>query len=192
MRIVTILALTLTLLMPTFSFGAEALGPSEKHSKSEGLKGKVIPNFYVLAIDNATELSKKKLAEEAKKQGAKRIVFSFFATWCVENCGAEFVKLKENVGKLKENGVSVYLIDVGEKIMQKGKLVSEFVSEFAGNAFPFYFDDNVSLLKDLGIIERNAVQAELPIIVIMDADLKILSVFDRAGNDFPQILWSDL
>ena len=141
------LALTLTLLMPALSFGSEASGPSKKHPKSEEWRGKIIPNFYVLAIDNATELNKKKLAEEAKKQGARRIVLSFFTSECVENCGVEFVKLKDNVDKLKENGVNVYLIDVGEKIMQKGKVVSDFVSKFAGNAFPFYFDDNVSIVN---------------------------------------------
>jgi len=191
MRIV--IALMLTFLMPALSFGAGQAGPSKKLLPlPKELQGNIIPSFYVLAIDNETEFSRENLAEEVKKQGAKRIVFSFFATWCVENCGAEFIKLKENAGKLKENGVSVYLIDVGEKIMQKGKEVNDFVNKFAGNAFPFYFNQNASLLKNFGIIEKDAVQLTLPMIVVMDANLKVLSVFTDSGNDFPQVLWGDL
>lgn len=185
--------LALSLLLPALSLGAEYTGPSEKLLElPKELQGNIIPDFFVIAIDNETEFSREKLAAEVKKLNAKRIVFSFFATWCVENCGAEFVKLKENTAILKEKGVSIYLIDVGEKIMQKGKEVSEFVSKYAGDAFPFYFNQNLSLLKNFGIIDRNATGGELPVIVVMDANLKVLSVFTKTGNDFPKVLWEDL
>lgn len=191
MRIVA--ALILISLMPALSFGSEPSGPSKKLSPlPKELQGNIIPDFYVLAIDNETEFSREKLAKEAKQIGAKRIVLSFFASWCIENCGTEFVKLKENANILKEKGVSVYLIDVGEKIMQKGKEVSDFVSKYAEDSFPFYFNQNASLLKNFGIIERNATQFSLPVIVVMDANLKVLSVFTNSGNDFPQVLWGDL
>jgi len=190
MRIATMLALTL---LTTLSFGEGLAGPSKKLSPlPKELQGNAVPDFFVLAIDNETEFSRENLATEAKKLGAKRIVLSFFATWCVENCGSEFVKLKENAGTLKDKSVQVYLIDVGEKIMQKGKDVSDFVGKYAGNAFPFYFNQNASLLKNFGIVERDAVQFELPRIVVMDANLKVLNVFTAAGNDFPQILWEGL
>jgi len=190
MRIATMLILTLLI---AFSFGEGLSGPSKKLSPlPKELQGNIIPDFFALAIDNETEFSKESLAAEAKKLGAKRIVLSFFATWCVENCGIEFVKLKENAGVLKAKGVQVYLIDVGEKIMQKGKDVSEFVGKYAGNAFPFYFNQNASMLKNFGILESNAVQVELPRIVVLDANLKALNVFTAAGNDFPQVLWEGL
>ena len=179
MRLVIILLLTL--LMPALSL------PLPKE-----LQGNIVPDFFVLAMDNETELNRDNLAKEVKKTGAKRIVFSFFASWCTENCGPEFIKLKENSGILKEKGVSVYLIDVGEKIMQKGKEVSDFVSKYAGDAFPFYFNQNASLLKNFGIIERNATQFSLPVILVMDANLKVLDVFTGVGNDFPQTLWNGL
>jgi len=188
MRIATMLAL---MLLPVFSFG-EVAGPSEKMPLPKELQGNIIPDFFVLAIDNETEFNRDNLAAAAKKEGAKRVVLSFFATWCVENCGSEFVKLKENAGALKAKGVQVYLIDVGEKIMQKGKEVSDFVSKYAGNAFPFYFDQNAKMLKNFGIIERDAVKLELPRIVVMDANLKVLNVFTVTGNDFPQVLWENL
>ena len=191
MRLATMLLLTL--LMPALSFGAGQSGPSKKILPlPKELQGNIIPDFFVLAIDNETEFSREKLAEEAKKQNAKRVVFSFFASWCTENCGPEFVKLKENAEKLKEKGISVYLIDVGEKIMHKGKEVSDFVNKYAANAFPFYFNQNASLLKNFGIIERSATQFSLPVLVVMDANLKVLNVFADSGNDFPQVLWGDL
>ncbi|MCL1967017.1 MAG: redoxin family protein [Fibromonadales bacterium] len=190
MRITTILALSL--LLPTLSLGEGHAGPSEKRLPlPKELQGSTIPDFNVRAIDNETEFSRKNLADEAKRLGAKRVIFSFFATWC-ENCAIEFVKLKENSARLKEKGVLVYLIDVGEKIMQKGDKVKEFVSQYAGDAFPFYFNQNLSLLKNFGIIEQSATGGELPVIVVMDANLKALAVFTKAGNDFPQVLWEDL
>jgi peroxiredoxin len=191
MRIVA--ALMLTFLMPALSFGAGQAGPSKKLLPlPKELQGNIIPDFYVLAIDNETEFSREKLAKEVKKLGTKRVVISFFASWCIENCGPEFVKLKENANTLKEKGVSVYLIDVGEKIMQMSKEVSDFVNKYAGDSFPFYFNQNASMLKNFGIIERNAVQFSLPVVVVMDENLKVLNVFTNSGNDFPQVLWGDL
>jgi len=190
MRIAFLLTL---MLLTSFSFGEGFSGPSKKLLPlPKDLQGNVIPDFYVLAIDNETEFSRDNLLAVAKRQGAKRIVLSFFASWCVENCAPEFVKLRENASILKEKGVQVFLIDVGEKIMQKGKDVSEFVSKYAGNAFPFYFNQNASVLKNFGIIAPKATQIELPVIVVMDSNLKVLEVFTAAGNDFPQVLWEGL
>ncbi|MDR0518082.1 MAG: TlpA family protein disulfide reductase [Fibromonadaceae bacterium] len=155
------------------------------------LAGGSIPNFFVLAADNETELDRKSLKEEAKRLGAKRVVLSFFATWCV-NCQKEFVLLRQSASRLKENGVLVYLIDVGEKIASHGDKVRRFAEEYAGDAFPFYFDQSGNLLKNFGIIERSQTQFNLPVIVVADADLRVLSVFTEAGDDFPQILWSEL
>jgi len=153
-------------------------------------KGDSIPNFFVLAMDNETMLDKKGLREEAKKLGAKRVVLSFFATWCV-NCKEEFVLLKKNADKLKENGVLVHLVDVGEKIMKDSQKVSDFVKTYAGDSFPFWFDQNANLLKNFGFIERKATEFHLPVIVVMDSDLRVLKVFKETGKNFPQTLWSD-
>jgi len=185
MRIAAILAL----IMCTFSFGE---GPSKKLSPlPKELQGDAVPSFFVLAPDNETSLSKKGLATELKRLRAKRVVFSFFATWC-DNCKTEFFHMKENAAKLKEKGVQVYLIDVGENIMQDGKKVSNFVKEYAGNKFPLYFDQNANLLRNFGIIDKDAIKVELPMVLIMDANLRVLDVFTGIGDDFPQILWENL
>jgi len=186
MRIAVISAL----IMCALSFGA---GQTKKMSPlPRQLQGDAVPNFLLLAPDNKTRLGKEDLIDEAKKIGAKRVVFSFFASWCVKNCAPEIVLLKENSAKLKEKGVQIYLIDVGENLMQKGKDVSDFVEKYAGSQFPFYFDQKGNLLKNFGIIDRNATEFGIPVLLVMDADLRVLDVFTETGDDFPQILWENL
>ncbi len=176
----------------TFTLSFAATGLSKKLAPlPEELQGSMVPNFFALGIDNETELTRNSLKAEAQKSGARRIVLSFFATWCV-NCREEFVLLQRNAAKLEDNGVQVYLINVGEKIIREGKKVGDFVKGNAGSAFPFYFDQNANLLKNFGIIEKNASQISLPVIVVMDSNLRVLSVFTEAGRDFPKVLWSDL
>ena len=188
------IAIMLTLILTALSFGegqSKKLNPLPKE-----LQGDIIPSFSVLAPDNETRFGRKAMGEEVKKLGVKRVVLSFFATWC-ENCRAEFLLMKEHAAKLKEKGVQVYLIDVNEDIAKKGKEgsdkdVKDFVEKYAGGSFPYYFDQNVGLLKSFGIVAKNASTFSLPVIVVMDTELRVLSVFTEAGNDFPQILWEDL
>jgi thiol-disulfide isomerase/thioredoxin len=156
----------------------------------EQLRGDVVPDFFVLAIDNETELGRDDLKKIAAKPGVKRIVLSFFATWCA-SCREELAVLGRNKGELEKNGVRVYLIDVGESIHGKGAEVEKLVRQFAGDSFPFYFDPNANLLKKFGLIEKTQTKYELPIIVVLDADLKVLKVLREAGKDFPQNLWSE-
>jgi len=177
-------AILLTALMLAFSYGQQTkrLSPLP-----EPLQGDIIPNFFALAIDNETELGRSDL----KNTGAKRIVISFFATWCV-NCREELVVLKNNAGELAKNGVQVHLIDAGESLVEKGATVEKFVKQFAGDAFQFWFDPNANMLKKFGLIEKNQTTFELPITIVMDANLKVLAVFKEIGKDYPQILWSEL
>jgi len=182
------IAIFLTVIMFAFSFGQQTKKLSPLPEK---LRGDIIPNFFVLAIDNETELGRNDLKETASKSGAKRIVLSFFATWC-ENCREEFKTLRSNAGNLANNGVQVHLIDVGEAIHEKGEAVEKFVRQFAGNSFPFWFDPNANLLKKFGLIENSQTTFELPITVVLDANLKVLGVLKEIGKDYPHILWSDL
>jgi len=178
------IAILLTTLMFAFSFGQQTkrLSPLP-----EPLQGDIIPNFFALAIDNETELGRNSL----QKSEAKRIVISFFATWCV-NCREEFVILKNNAAELAKNGVQVHLIDAGEGIIEKGTTVEKFVKQFAGDTYPFWFDPNANMLKKFGLIGKNQTTFELPITVVMDNSLKVLAVFKEIGKDYPQILWSEL
>jgi peroxiredoxin len=188
------IAIIFTLLMCAISFGKKD-GLSEKLSPlPQELQGATAPNFYLLALNKVNTLSKGKLAKEAKNLGVKRVVLSFFDTECI-NCREEFVILKNNSAKLKENGVLLNLIDVGEGIEEKGQKVKKFVEDYAGDSFPFYFDEDRSMLKGFGLayVDKNSkLIINLPMIVVMDSDLRVLAVFRETGNDFPQVLWGDL
>jgi len=183
-------AVTLALVLSTASFAEEELTQRVSPLPAP-LLGETIPKFFTLGIDNETEFNSDDLRAAVKKSGAKRVVLSFFATWCA-NCMKEFSILKNSTENLKKNGVQIYLIDTGERIHDKGALVEKFVKEYANNAFPFYFDPNSNTLKRFGLIENNQKKYELPIIVVMDANLKVLGVLREVGDDFPQILWGDL
>jgi len=187
------IAIMLTLILTALSFG-EGAGPTKKHELPKKLQGDIIPSFLLLASDNETSFGRKAMGEEAKKLGAKRVVLSFFATWC-ENCRTEFRLMKEHAAKLKEKGVQVYLVNVNETDMAKigkeasDKKVRELVEEYAGNLFPYYFDQDATLLQSFGLFKN---PIELPIILVMDSNLRVLSLIKETGNDFPQILWEDL
>jgi len=188
MRIAIMLLLTL---LPAFSFGAEHSGPTKKRLPlPKELQG-TLPNFEVLAMDNETEFSQNDLKAAAKKAGAKRIVLSFFASYCVL-CAAEFELLKKNAGELKKNGVQVYLIDVGEDIRELGGKASKVASDHAGKDFPLYFDPYANLFEDFGLMPADG-NYLLPTIIILDSELRVLGVFEGGvGNDFPQVLWGKL
>jgi hypothetical protein len=108
------------------------------------------------------------------------------------NCREEFKILKSNAGYLEKNGVLVCLVDVGEGIHEKGSAVEKFVRQFAGDSFPFWFDPNANMLKKFGLTENSQTNFELPVTVVLNTDLKALGVFREIGEDFPQILWSEL
>jgi len=179
-----------TVIAIAFMF-ALCFGQSQKlNPLPKQLQG-TIPNFKVLAIDNETELGQNDLKANAKKAGAKRIALSFFATWCV-NCQSEFAILKKNAEELKKNGVQLYLIDVGESIHREGANVSDMVNKYAGNSFPLYFDPNGNLLRKSGFMQDGD-RYSLPLIIILDPDLRVLSVLSKTDEvDFPQILWGEL
>ena len=183
------IAILLTALMSAFCFGK---GQTQKLNLDTlpKLQG-IIPDFQVRTIDNAPGLSRDNLKEKAKQAGAKRIVISFFATTCT-SCRAEFTLLGRKTSELEKNGVQIYLIDVGESIHKLGDKVNEFVKEYAGDSFPFYFDPNGNFLKKLGLVKKNG-DFELPTTVVMDSDLRVLGVLLAVSeDDYPQILWGEL
>jgi len=181
-------AVALALFMSAVSFAQEEERSQRVLPLPRQLQGGAAPSFFALGVDNETEFNSGHILEAAKKSGAKRIVLSFWATWCV-NCAGEFDLLKKNADNLKKNGVQVYLINVGESIHLKGADVEKFVKRYAGGAFPNYFDPNANTLKRLGLIAETQKNYPLPIIVVLDGNLKVIEVFKEVGGDFPQILW---
>ncbi|GHV13275.1 hypothetical protein AGMMS49938_07610 [Fibrobacterales bacterium] len=118
--------------------------------------------------------------KESVKSNTKRIVFSLFATNCI-SCRNEFQILRNRTADLNENGVQVYLVDVGENDYEK---VKKFAEQYAGKKFPLYFDRYGNILQYFGLDEV------LPKMIVLDSNLKPLKILiGEAGNDFPEILW---
>jgi peroxiredoxin len=157
----------------------------------KALQGDVIPNFSLPTLDNKLDnrFSRDKLKEAVKKSGAKRVVLSFFDSTC-KICMTEFKLLEDNKSQLDANGVQVYLVSVGESVHEKGDIVKAFVDKYAGGLFPFYFDPNVTMFKNFGLGDRKGYA--LPVVVVLDANLKALKVLRGEIDNFPQILWSEL
>jgi len=180
MRIIITLAVMSTL----------CFGQSKKLSIPKELEGKIL-NFSVYAI-NEDKLNQDDFKAFAKKSGAKRIVLSFFATWCT-NCMEEFALLKKNASELQKNKVLVNLIDVGQTISKSGDKVRDMVSQYAGNSFSLYFDPRGNLLKDFGLVKGKNLEGALPLTIVLDSDLRVLGILSAVSEeDYPQILWSEL
>jgi thiol-disulfide isomerase/thioredoxin len=181
------IAILLAALLPAFSFAEK----STRLALPNELKQGIIPNFFVLEKNGVNELYRDDLKTAVKKTGAKRVVLSFFATYCVP-CKEEFAILKNNKDELEKQGVLVYLINAGENIRSHGDKVKDMVEKTAGDAFPYYFDPNVILFKNFGLVKQGE-NPSLPQTLILNSDLQVLGILTgKMGSDFPQVLWSEL
>ena len=183
---ITPMVILLAALLPVFSFAQK----STRLALPNELKQGIIPDFFVLEKNGIDELYRDDIKEAVKKTGAKRVVLSFFATYCVP-CREEFAILKKNKGELEKRGILVYLIDVGEDIRSSGGKVSEMVEKNAGSAFPYYFDPNIILFKSFGLVKQGE-DPGLPLTIILDSNLQAVGILKgQMGSDFPQVLWSE-
>jgi len=180
------MAILLAALLPMFSFAEK----STRLALPDPLKQGIIPDFFVLEKNGINELYRDDIKEAVKKTGAKRVILSFFATYCIP-CREEFAILKNNKAELDKRGILVYLIDVGEDIRTLGIKASEMAEKNAGNVFPHYFDPNIILFKNFGLVKRGE-DPGLPITIILDSNLKVIGILKgKMGSDFPQVLWSE-
>jgi alkyl hydroperoxide reductase subunit AhpC len=180
-------AIFLAAMLPTLSFAEK----SARLALPNELRQGIIPDFFVLEKNGIDELYRDDIKEAVKKTGAKRVVLSFFATYCVP-CREEFAILKKNKGELEKRGVLVYLIDAGEDIRTHGGKAMEMAEKNAGGAFPCYFDPNVILFKSFGLA-REGEDPGLPLTLVLDSDLRAIGILKgKMGDDFPQVLWETL
>jgi len=180
-------AIFLAVFLPIFSFAEN----STRKALPGELRQGIVPNFFVLEKNGVNELFRDDIKEAVNKRKAKRVVLSFFAEGCLF-CMEEFAILKDNKAELDKQGVLVYLIDAGDDIRKKGKKISEAVKTHAGGLFPLYFDPNFKLLFDFGLAKRGS-DPNLPLTLILDSDLQAIGLLEgKMGDDFPQLLWSEL
>jgi len=175
-------AILLAALLPMLSFAEK----TTRLALPDALKQGIIPDFFVLEKNGINELYRDDIKDAVKKTNAKRVVLSFFATYCIP-CKEEFAILKNNKAELEKRGILVYLIDVGEDIRTQGSKASEM----AGNTFPHYFDPNIILFKSFGLAKRGE-DPGLPITLILDSNLQVIGLLKgKMGSDFPQVLWGE-
>jgi len=180
-------AIFLVAILPIISFAENS---THKTLPSELRQG-IVPDFFVLEKNRINELYRDDIKEVVKKRKAKRVVLSFFADGC-KFCLEEFAILRNNKVELDKQGVLVYLIDVGDDIRKEGKKISDAVKKYAGDSFPLYFDQNVKLLFSFGLAKRGE-NPDLPLTLILDSNLQAVGLLEgKMGDDFPQVLWSEL
>jgi alkyl hydroperoxide reductase subunit AhpC len=181
------MVILLAAILTVFSFAEK----STRLALPNELRQGIIPDFFVLEKNGIDELYRDDIKEAVKKAGAKRVVFSFFATYCVP-CREEFAILKKNKAELEKRGVLVYLIDVGEDIRTNGVKAGEMAEKNAGGAFPCYFDPNVILFKSFGLAKQGEAPG-LPLTIILDSNLQAVGILKgKMGSDFPQVLWETM
>ncbi len=131
-------------------------------------------------------LNNNKIKDIAKQRSSKRIVFAFFATWCIP-CKEGLVRMSRNAAELEKRGILVVLINVGETDYS---MIEEWAKAYLKEQWLFGFDQFQNLPEDFGLSKRGS-DMPLPKTLILSPDLKPLLLLGTEGDDFPQILWNE-
>jgi len=162
--------------------------PSERLPLTKQLQQGEIPWFALVTKDGESNyngvLSKDKLKAIIKQRNSKRVVFAFYATWCIP-CKEGIAKMSNNSADLEKNGVLVFLINVGEADFVKS---SKFVSMYVKDEWLFGFDKFNNMPENFGLSKKGDSQMPLPKTLLLDQDLNPLLLLGDEGDDFIQIL----
>jgi len=163
---------------------------SERLQLPKELQGE-LPWFALVAKDGEdtynSVLNRDKLKAFVQQKNSKRVVFTFYATWCVP-CREGIARMANNAAELEKSGVLVVLINVGEADYAKsGKWVSGYMKDgwLAG------FDKFNNMPEKFGLSKKGDSQMPLPKTLLLDQDLKPILLIGNEGDDFPQILLSE-
>jgi len=119
--------------------------------------------------------------------GAKYVLVTFFATWCMP-CREGLKALNEAKGALKERGVGVLAVDVGE-----GKeKVSEFMKHIDVD-MPVLLDEFQESAQSFGIgaSGKDTKDIKLPRSFLIGSDMKIRAIYGKEGKDFVDAIIKD-
>jgi len=173
------------LFLANFSFAQVKL--SERIPLPKQLEGE-LPWFALVTKDGESTyngvLSKDKLKSIAQQRNSKRVVFVFYATWCLP-CREGIAKMAANAAELEKSGVLVVLINVGEADYAKS---SKFVSTYVKDEWLFGFDKFNNVPEKFGLSKKGDAQMPLPKTLLLDQDFKPLLLIGNEGDDFLQIL----
>jgi thiol-disulfide isomerase/thioredoxin len=170
------------------SAGFSFAGASEKLPLSKELQAAKLPWFALDMKDGEGTyngvINNNKVKEIARQRSSKRVVFAFFATWCLP-CREGLRLLSKNSEELKNHGVLVVLINIGESDYIK---TDKWIKEYAKEDWLLGFDKFNNLPETFGLTEQG-VEMPLPATLVLDTDLRPLLFIGHEGDDYPQILW---
>jgi len=159
---------------------------SERLSLPKELKSE-LPWFALVAKDGESSyngiLSKDQLKAIAKQRNSKRVVFAFYATWCLP-CREGLAKMANNAAELEKSGVLVVLINVGEDDYIK---TNKWVSGYMKDEWLIGFDKFNNIPENFGLSKHDS-DMPLPKTLLLDNNLRPLLLIGNEGDDFLQIL----
>jgi len=171
--------------------------PSEKLAFQKELQVDELPWFaFDAKDDNGTygkTINKDHVKEIVKQKKYRKVVFSFFASWCT-NCLEGLKRMSTNAEALKKKGVLVVLVNVAEKDLDKysPKKIDDWITiekKFFGSDWLLVFDKFSNTLETFGLQKRGNEEAPLPRTLITDDKLRPLILIGAEGDDYLQLLW---
>jgi thiol-disulfide isomerase/thioredoxin len=172
--------------------------PSEKLPLPKELLAEELPWFAFDAKDNNGTydkvINRDNLKEFAKQKKYRKVVFSFFATWCVP-CREGLKRMSDNSAELKTKGVLVVLVNVAEKGLENysRRKIDEWIKQnkYFREEWLIVFDQFSNSLEDFGLQKNGSTEAPLPRTLIADYNLRPLMLIGEEGDDYLQILLKD-
>jgi len=176
---------TLILLLALVAFAK----PSEKLPLPKELQAAELPWFAFDAKEGNEVINSDNLKELAKQKKYRKIVFSFFATWCIA-CREGLKKISDNSAELKKNDILVVLVNVAENLENYSrKKIDEWAKQngYLKDEWLLAFDKFSNSLEDFGLQKDNS-EVPLPKTLITDGNLRPLVLIGEEGEDFLRIL----
>jgi len=165
--------------------------PSKKLPLPKELQAGELPWFAFDAKEGNVVINSDNLKELAKQKKYRKVVFSFFATWCLP-CREGLKRMGNNASELKKNGILVVLVNVAENGLENysRNKIDEWTRNngYLKDGWLLVFDKFSSSLEDFGLQKNGNEEAPLPRTLIADSNLRPLMLIGQEGDDYVQIL----
>ncbi len=144
-----------------------------------------MPWFALIAAeDGFMPINRRMVKAKAKEMDAEKIVFSYFATWCLP-CREGTKLLAEAAEELKKQKILVVMIDVGE---EDNKKIMRWVNRFASSEWVVLMDQFEKVSKSWGFYKEGE-KAILPRTLVLDKDFNVVKFMGEEGSDWPSVLY---
>lgn len=153
------------------------------------LKADTLPAFYTMLIKTAEgkyiDINKDDLKTIAEQRKSRKVVLSFYATYCVP-CRTGLKKMSDSSAVLEKNNILVVLVNVNDQDSDK---ISKWEKEYAKEGWLLGLDQACNLPKEFGLVKEDcAASITLPKTLLLDSNLRPKKLIGTEGNDFLQIL----